>query len=161
MKKRFRKRFREKGIYNIVMTFIKITFLFFAVNFVSCDYVKYVKAIKDEAKRDLIANKKFMREVSFDAYVIEKYIYKDNANNCKYSLSIHLLFISKKPGVCIHSAPYFDLENDTIMRLSVSKIIFNKIKLNDKIIKQGNSLHLVINNQKYQYLSKEEGKWLD
>jgi len=138
---------------------ILLSFVFGSLS--SCDYVKYAKAIKEETITKFNTNKEFIQKISFSGYIIEKKTCEDCQNIYKYRLKLHLNKLSEKPNIGnIQFNPYYSFENDSIVVISISKNLFDRMMLSDKLSKKNNSLYIIRNNLEYQYLSKEKDKWL-
>lgn len=144
----------------LIKSIITISFLI-VLFFSSCDYVKYTKAIEKETIQRFNSNKNFMKNISFTGYVLDKKKCEDCQGINKYSIILHLVKLSEKPKISnIQFNPYYSFENDSILTISVSKDLYDKLILNEKILKQANSFNIVRNNQEFQYLSYNKGKWL-
>ncbi len=129
--------------------------------FSGCDYVKYAKAIKEETITKFNVNKEFVKRVSFVGDVIEKTTCEDCQGVYKYRVKLQLNKLSEKPNISnIQFNPYYSFENDSIVVISISKNLYDRMILRDRLSKKNNSLYLIRNNQEYQYLSKEKDKWL-
>jgi len=140
------------------MTLMSCLFIFTC--FTSCDYVKYTKAVKEDTRKKITIGKEFMQRISFNVSVLEKDATEESSDNFKYSLKLHIYNISEKPNISTQFPPYYTFEKDTTLILLVTKKIYDKVKMESKLIKKGNSLNIIVDNQEYQYLSKEKNKWL-
>ncbi len=164
MQKKRRKKLIKIKPNNKVMTLAKnrtlIFCLFIFTCFSSCDYVKYTKAVKEDTKKRIITSKEFMQRISFNASVLEKDTTEESSDNFKYSLKLHIYNMSEEPNISTQFPPYYTFEKDTTLLLLVTKEIYNNVKIESKLIKQGNSLNIIVDNQKFQYLSDKKDKWL-
>jgi len=128
--------------------------------FSSCDYVKYTKAVKEDTRKRIITSKEFMQRISFNVSVLEKDTTEESSNYFKYSLRLHINNISEKPNISTQFPPYYTFEKDTTLILLVTKEIYNNVKVESKLIKQGSSLNIIIDDKEFRYLNKEKDKWL-
>lgn len=129
--------------------------------FSGCDYVKYSKAIKEEAIAKFNTNKEFIQRISFNGYIIEKKSCKDCQNVYKYRVKLHLNNLSETPNIGnIQFNPYYSFENDSTVIISISKYLYNSVNTGSELSKKNNSVDITIDNKLYRYLSKEKDKWL-
>jgi hypothetical protein len=144
---------------SLIRKLILLSFVLVGVS--SCNYIKYAKAIQEETITKFNANKEFMKRISFNGYVLGKKACESCQNVYKYRVILHLNQLSEKPNMSNSQFnPYYSFENDSITTISVSKNVYDRIMLRDKLSKKKNSLYLIKDNQEFQYLSNEENKWL-
>jgi len=139
-----------------------ILFLLFSLNLLmaSCQVKQFGEGVMNDTKRIFDNNKDYMFNLSFEAIVAKKEVC-DNCNINKYNIRMTLNELSKKPDISnIQYPPYYMFEGDSVLTISVTKKLFDLIKLNDKIIKETKEFELTINTKKESYLSKDEKKWL-
>ena len=141
---------------NLRLIFCLVLFTCFS----SCDYVKYTKAVKEDTRKRIITGKEFMQRISFNATVLSKDTTEESSDYFKYSLILHINNISEKPNISTQFPPYYTFEKDTALILLVTKEIYDNVKQESVLIKQDNSLNIIIDNKEFRYLNKEKDKWL-
>jgi len=130
------------------------------ISMFSCDSYKYGEGVTRDTQRTFNKNKQYLYSIVFDAIMVEK-MYCPNCDINKYALKMIIKDISEKPFIeNSQYPPYYSFEGDSILILSVSKELYEKVNVNQKILKTYNSYDLFINNEKYNLLNKKDNAWL-
>lgn len=137
--------------------------LFMALSIIipfSCKYYEYGKGIIEETKTTFEKNKAFIYSLSIEGE-IEKKSYCEQCDLNRYTLLLKLKKISEKPNISsTQFSPYYSFESDSLLRIAVSKKIYELVNEKDKVYKEKKSFNIRVDNKEYLLLSKTKNKWM-
>ncbi len=126
-----------------------------------CGLVRYGKGVQEDVVKTMHLHKERMVAIEYSGLVSKKSICK-NCKEIKWQIAVVLNESNarEKLNSRITFPPYYRYENDTLF-LAVTKHIYNNISVMDTIVKNRDSYNLIIKGQEFNWLSQEQGKWLE
>lgn len=144
------------------MTIMKVLLFTFFMNFLlaNCQVRQFGEGVQEDTKRIFTSNKNYIVNLSFEGIIVRKSIC-EKCNINRYSLELKINELSVKPDFGkLQYHPYYFFDGDSLLTISVSKELYQNSFEQNIIRKNSNEFEIFVNNNKYQYLSKEEYKWL-
>lgn len=127
----------------------------------SCGWSDFVRGEAADANRKFHKAKTIITNISFKGLVLNKSYCNDCDNRGKYTLTIRLFMVAKKPDWYEQQyPPYYYFEKDTLLKLSVNELLYNFSKQNDTVVKQTKSDDLIVNKRFMPLISKDTSKWI-
>ncbi|TKG93830.1 hypothetical protein EYV94_16430 [Puteibacter caeruleilacunae] len=125
----------------------------------SCNYFDYLKAVKKETQERFIRDKGYIYRLTFEGKITRK-TYCTACEINKYELTLELKKISEKPTFSLAQyPPYYTFLNDSVVNVSVSRELFERVSEQDHVIKDKDSFNLMVDSEELLFLSKEKLKW--
>lgn len=141
-------------------TFIFILCTIFTIIACNGTLKKYSRAIINDTKKIFTKHKEYIYETEFLGDIIDK----NECRSCninKYTLTIRLKKIINCPIFSMKQyPPYYTFITDSILSISVSKVIFDASDITKSISKKSKSLSIVLERNELQYLSDKKHEWL-
>lgn len=144
------------------MTFMKVLLIAFFMNFLlaNCQVRQYGESVQEDTKRIFTSNKNYIVNLSIEGIIVRKSICEKCKIN-RYSLVLKINNLSVKPDFGkLQYQPYYFFSGDSLLTISVPKELYQNAFEQNIIRKDSNEFEIFVNNNKYQYLSKEEYMWL-
>lgn len=140
--------------------FVFSFFIAISISIVSCSIYKYGKGEINDSKKRFIIGKDYIYNLALNGVVVNKNI----CNKCnvdKYTIDIKLLYISKKPSFTQLEHPrFYSIKNDSILTISISQKLYEKLIEKDHISKESQSFNLKIDDVDIPLISIKTYEWL-
>ncbi|WP_212005538.1 hypothetical protein [Chitinophaga sp. HK235] len=132
------------------------------VFFNGCSLIDYSKAISEQAEMRFNRSRAFINKIMFKGSVIEK-INCENCDLTNYFIKIKIDSISEIPSLSRSSYnPYFEfqLQPHQVLKICVSKELFDAVEQGTGVLKSANSSNLSFNGKQMLLIGQEDMKWL-
>ncbi len=140
---------------------LKLVFILFVLPITSCKYCNLAEGVKNDSVRIFKLKKDFFLKFKIEG-VIDTKKQCDSCNLNKYQIVIkldsfkieHINFSNR------FNEPYYNFNENNMLVLSVSKNLFDLLKVQDRVAKDSNSLFMKFRNYNIPMLSEKELEWL-
>ena len=140
---------------------LKLLFILFVLSVTNCAYCNFAKGVKNDSERTFKSKKDFFVKLKIEG-VIET---KKQCNNCnvnRYQITIKLDSF-KIEGINFSNRfnePYYIFNENELLKISVSKSLFELLREQDRVVKDSNSFFMKFRNYNISILSEKELEWL-
>lgn len=127
---------------------------------ISCSIHQYGKGELNDSRKNFNKKKEFIFNLAFNGIVLSKnYCIKCDVN--KYTVDIQLLTLSQKPTFSQEQMPpYYVFKSDSVLSMTISKELFDKIVEKNHITKESQSYNVKLNDLEISLINSESSKWL-
>ena len=127
------------------------------------DLFGFVQGVNNDTKRMLFARKEYLTQTYFKGKVVGKNIC-DKCAKLKWSVTIRIDTIKESSSANQMDRtypPYYEFKKDSLLHMKVPQNIYDKIEIEDVLVKNTGSAYINIDDTKtFQLLSEDIEKWL-
>lgn len=124
---------------------------------------RFTQGVNDDTKRALFVKKEYLIHTYFKGKVVNKEIC-EKCPELKWGIVLKIDTIKEPSSSNILDRayqPYYEFDGDSLLYIKVPLSIYNKIELENILVKNSGSTYIDINNiETLQLLSEDREKWL-